>query len=136
MDLVKYTSKGNVDITPHFSLMELISPDGEIFIDDLFWHHMEKLENLRFAIGEPLIVTSGHRSKAHNEKVGGAAKSMHLRFASDLQIGGRSPTLGFDELYEFARAEGFSGIGRYNNFLHVDCRTFIGRAPAEWDNRK
>jgi hypothetical protein len=60
---------------------------------------------------------------------------MHLNFASDLQIGGESPTFGLDDLYKLARAEGFSGIGRYNTFLHIDCREFIGRTPAEWDNR-
>lgn len=125
----------SIEITPHFTLNEFLSPDGEVVIDDLFWHHVEKLENLRVATGGPLIVTSGHRSESHNKAVGGAPKSMHLKFASDLQIGGKSSTSGLDDLYELARAEGFSGIGRYNTFLHIDCREFIGRTPAEWDNR-
>jgi len=127
-----------IKITDHFSLSELISPDnGEILIDDLFYEHMALLEELRISADFPLRVNSGHRSAAHNESVGGAPKSMHLRFATDLTPLGRDLDLneGLEVINDIAEAVGFQGIGRYNTFLHLDRRDLIGRGPARWDNR-
>jgi uncharacterized protein YcbK (DUF882 family) len=127
----------DTQVTPHFKLSNLVSPDsGEIFITELFWEHMELLEELRCNLGSPLIVNSGHRSIKHNTKVGGAARSMHLRFATDLNPRGPGKVeKRLEHLYEAAKDLGFAGIGRYNSFVHLDRRDLIGRRPAEWDKR-
>jgi|TARA_R100001530_G_C4305089_1_gene151508 uncharacterized protein YcbK (DUF882 family) len=128
----------NLQVTDHFKLSELWSPDNyEILLDPLFWAHMELLEELRQMFGGALRVNSGHRSVAHNTKVGGAEHSMHLRIATDLAPLGYEDRVGvgIDKLYEYAKDLGFAGVGRYNTFLHVDRRDLIGRSPAEWDSR-
>jgi len=130
--------KTNVQITEHFTLGELWSPDTcEIYCDELFWKHMDMLEEARCQFGGRLKVNSGHRSAEHNKKVGGAERSMHLRFATDLHPLGRAGDLlvALSELYFVCKSLGFSGIGRYNSFLHVDHREFIDRPGAEWDYR-
>jgi hypothetical protein len=106
----------DTQVTPHFKLSNLVSPDsGEIFITELFWEH---------------------RSIKHNTKVGGAARSMHLRFATDLNPRGTGKLeKRLERLYEAAKDLGFAGIGRYNSFVHLDRRDLIGRRPAEWDKR-
>jgi uncharacterized protein YcbK (DUF882 family) len=124
-----------IPITEHFELSELWSPDnGEILIDDLFFEHMALLEELREAAGVPLRVNSGHRSVDHNAEVGGAIKSMHLRFATDLAPLGNTD-VALTDLFNLAEALGFEGIGQYNSFLHLDRRDLIGRRPARWDKR-
>lgn len=68
----------------------------------------------------PLIVNSAYRNPAHNAAVGGGLNSQHLKgVAFDLAI---------DDLVTGAKIErlaieaGFSGIGRYSNFIHIDMR--------------
>ena len=127
-----------LQVTDHFKLSELWSPDNyEILIDPLFWSHMELLEELRQSFGGALRVNSGHRSVAHNETVGGAPRSMHLNFATDLTpLGyGDRVGVGLGNLYDQAKSLGFTGVGRYNSFLHLDRRDLLDRDPAEWDNR-
>tara|TARA_Y100000310_G_scaffold94166_2_gene91789 strand:- start:5350 stop:5733 length:384 start_codon:yes stop_codon:yes gene_type:complete len=124
-----------IPITEHFELSELWSPDnGEILIDDLFFEHMALLEEMREAIGVPLRVNSGHRSRHHNAEVGGARESMHLRFATDIAPLGNTD-VALTDLSNLAEALGFEGIGQYNSFLHLDRRDLIGRRPARWDKR-
>ena len=127
----------DAQITDHFLLSELWSPDThEIFCDDLFWTHMDMLENARVQYGGALKVNSGHRSVAHNKKVGGVERSMHLHFATDLKPLNRTDLPdALSELYFVCRSLGFSGIGRYKSFLHVDHREILDRPRAEWDRR-
>ena len=126
-----HTSSNSL-VTPNFTFHEVSCRHcGEMYADDLFWYHMNKLQALRGEVG-PLTKTSGHRCGEHNAAQGGAKKSMHLKIASDLQ----PASVSLDELYEAAKAAGFTGLGRYNTFLHVDCRDFIDRPPAEWDRRR
>ena len=90
---------------------------------------MDKLQKLRDECG-PLIINSGYRCPAHNQHVGGAKESMHLDFATDVRPL-RTPLKG---LQEAAEGLGFTGRGLYTNFLHVDCRAFLSRPEAFWDN--
>ena len=120
----------------HFLWKEFYCPDAKMVpVSDLTLNHVEKLEKLRLAFGKPLRVNSGYRSPSWNANVGGAERSMHLEFATDL-----APTGGIDAeslhlIYRLGKELGFSGIGRYATFVHLDCREFIGRTRAEWDNR-
>tara|TARA_Y100000310_G_scaffold304962_2_gene344644 strand:- start:575 stop:997 length:423 start_codon:yes stop_codon:yes gene_type:complete len=123
--------------TEHFQWKEFWCAKARLVqVSALTLHHLEKLETLRNQYGKPLIVTSGYRSPSHNKAVGGAPDSMHLKFATDIHASGVHDAAGtLDQLAALAEGLGFSGIGRYNTFLHLDCREFIGRAPARWDDR-
>ncbi|MFJ5559272.1 D-Ala-D-Ala carboxypeptidase family metallohydrolase [Streptomyces sp. NPDC093250] len=86
---------------------------------------MWKLEAMRHALGdEPLRVTSGFRSHACNDAVGGASSSRHLYGdAADLGAGPHS----LCTLAKQARNHGFRGIlgpgyPRHNDHTHVDHR--------------
>ncbi|GAB2779732.1 D-Ala-D-Ala carboxypeptidase family metallohydrolase [Streptomyces daliensis] len=87
---------------------------------------MWKLEALRHALGDQSIrVTSGFRSKACNDAVGGAPSSRHLYGdAADLGSGPHS----LCTLAKQARAHGFNGIlgpgyPGHDDHTHVDHRS-------------
>ena len=85
----------------------------------------QALDTLRRRIGRPLRVLSAYRDPLHNARVGGAPRSRHKRGdAFDLDLRG----LDRFELAEAARELGFTGFGRYANFLHIDTRP----RPAVW----
>ena len=125
--------------TENFHWSEFFSSDtGELILSPLTLHHITLLQELRERLGTPLKVNSGYRTPQHNESIGGAARSMHLKFATDItpvkwEEGERGVVL--TAIYHLAKDIGFTGLGRYDTFIHLDCRGFIGRAPAEWDNR-
>lgn len=121
----------------HFLWREFYCPTAQVVpVSDLTLYHVERLERLRQELDKPLRVNSGYRSPDHNAKVGGAKASMHLEFATDIAPTGElSPEI-LQEIYTMADEFGFSGLGKYDTFIHLDCRDFIGRTPARWDYRK
>jgi len=122
----------------HFLWREFYCPVAHMVpVNDLTLHHVATLEELRLRFDAPLRITSGYRSPEHNasDAVKGAPDSMHLQFASDISPLRPTTTEKLDLLAEFAESLGFSGIGRYNTFVHLDCREFIGRGQARWDMR-
>ena len=77
------------------------------------------LERLRRLIGQPLVVTSGYRDPIHNARVGGAPLSRHKEGdAFDIRLA----NLNRFELADAAAEVGFTGMGKYQTFLHVDTR--------------
>lgn len=63
------------------------------------------LDPLRESWGKPIIITSGFRSKAVNEKIGGSKNSQHtFGYAVDIDIG--SPEQN-KELFEFIIEKGY-----------------------------
>ena len=130
-----------VHATEHFLWEEFYCPSTNMLkMNDLTLHHIDKLENLRLAFGGPLRVNSGYRSPAHNKSVGGAERSMHLEFATDLRpLRLKNETSDLIDklsiLNTLAIELNFTGIGRYDQFIHLDCRDFIGRQSARWDHR-
>ena len=80
--------------------------------------------------GRPAVVTSGYRDFAHNRRVGGAEKSLHMQCdAADIQLDGVSKW----DLARFLRAQpGRGGVGTYchTTSVHID----IGRA-RDWNWR-
>jgi uncharacterized protein YcbK (DUF882 family) len=120
----------------HFAWREFYCPVAKhVIVSDLTMHHIEKLENLRLAFGAPLRVTSGYRCPEKNAEVGGAKRSMHLEFATDIAPTGPVDVGALTVLHKLGHELGFTGVGQYNTFLHFDCREYVGRTPAEWDNR-
>jgi len=85
---------------------------GEIFYGPKFY---DVLQALRDEVG-PLTITSGHRCRRHNALVGGAPMSQHLKLAVDVRLHGHDRI----ELARAARRHGFTGLGYYQTFLHLD----------------
>ena len=123
--------------TPHFKWREFFCPKTKMcIVNDLTLHHIERLEELRVLLDRPLRVNSAYRSPEHNKAVGGAVRSMHLQFATDIAPVGEITMDKLDEIAQAAERIEFSGIGRYNSFVHLDCRSYVGRKPARWDKRR
>lgn len=112
------------DLSPHFSAREFRSRDGAPLPDrEVLLRLVAHLEVLRCIAGHrPLVIVSGHRSPAHNRKVGGATRSRHLvGDAADLRPGAAT--------VEQAERAGFTGIGYRGKWaVHVDLRP----EPARW----
>ncbi len=87
---------------------------------------LQKLDDLREMLGNPIIVSSGYRCPIHNSNVGGVSNSQHvLGRAADIWSPGISP--GY--LAKLAERVGFDGIGIYSSWIHVDCRD-NGNSPG------
>lgn len=78
---------------------------------------LDKLEMLRTKWGKPIILNSAHRCKKHNKRIGGALKSQHLKIAFDCRIKKEEQ----EKFILLAKECGFTGIGKYKNFVHLDC---------------
>lgn len=65
-------------LTKNFNSSEFDSPDKKDsgMLIDLKLVYL--LQSMRDLIGEPLIITSGYRTKEHNLKIGGVSNSSHL----------------------------------------------------------
>ena len=98
-------------------------------------HHVDKYRRMsrrlydilyvtqaRFGADRPLVVTSGYRTRATNEKLaeyipGVAQNSLHIEGAAvDFQIPERSPRT----ISNFLNDLGVGGVGRYASHVHVD----------------
>lgn len=88
---------------------------GEFYLNH---ESMEALQRLRNFWGKPIVITSGHRCREHNAKVGGTENSQHLKIAFDC----RCPTLDQKHFIKVAQDAGFTGVGKYasRNFVHLD----------------
>jgi len=105
------------------------------------WHVLlskdlvEKLQELRDYLGEPLHITSGYRCSIRNKQVGGTSNSQHLHGrAADISL----HTIGRDisQIGDISMEIGFTGIGYYSNFIHLDVRPLPDHQDAIiWDGR-
>jgi uncharacterized protein YcbK (DUF882 family) len=112
-------------ISKNFTWSELCCPCGQCkpVIDQ---DHIDKLQALRAEFGKPMIVTSWYRCLAYNEKLvaygQAVSNSQHfLGKATDISIVGWRPSDRY-RLLNFATRFGFSGIGIYLDFIHLDTR--------------
>jgi zinc D-Ala-D-Ala carboxypeptidase len=86
---------------------------------------MWRLEALRHALGDnPLIVTSGFRSRACNSAVGGASNSQHL-YGTAADLVSNHATL--CRIVQQARYHGFGGLlgpgyPGHSDHIHADIR--------------
>ena len=80
---------------------------------------------IRTHFNKPVIITSGCRCVAHNERVGGGSASQHLLGrAADIIVKGVDP----EDVADYARVlnpEG--GVGEYSTFTHIDSRCNCAR---------
>lgn len=130
-------------LSPHFTTHELDSRgDGTCYVSR---HLVHALEQLRDAIGEPLVIVSACRDREHNRRVGGASGSMHVpwdesgAFAADIRARNEAK-LRIERVLAVGQ---FSGIGdRAGIVRHVDVRHLAGKRnrtpdatperPARW----
>lgn len=103
----------------HFKLEEFDSPDMAGSGAKMKPEFLQKLDNARTLAGVAFKITSGYRTAAHNEKVGGVADSSHCQgWAAD--IAANSGTTKFTIVNALLKA-GFTRIGIASSFIHVDC---------------
>lgn len=95
---------------------------------------MIRLVTLRQAFGEPMVVTSGYRSREYNSQIGGAPGSAHIEGrAVDVLMAGE----GAFHLVKLALEHGFTGIGLRQHgdwdrrFVHLDDASHH-RRPRLW----
>lgn len=83
---------------------------------------VQGLEGISQQVGYQLQVTSGYRSPEYNSSVGGAKRSQHMEGnATDIVQNG----LTIQQRQDFIQAaidNGFTAIGIYNTFTHIDIR--------------
>lgn len=89
---------------------------GQLLVDETA---LDKLQQLRDALGIPLLITSAYRSPEHNKAVGGAQNSYHMKgVAFDVRMDNQDP-----DVFELAARDiGFRGFGYYpkQGFMHID----------------
>ena len=102
----------------YFKIIEFDSPDevgSGKYMNEQF---LEMLDCARSYAGIPFKITSGYRTKEHNQKVGGTKDSSHLTgLAADIHCtNSKNRALLIGSLLE----SGFMRIGIAKNFIHVD----------------
>ena len=85
------------------------------------------LEEIRYHFKARITITSANRCEEYNTKVGGKPNSQHLLSkAADIIVHTKDPHAVADWL--FKTYPGCYGVGKYDNFTHVDSRL----GPARW----
>lgn len=119
-------------VTKHFQFKEVMCPCCQgLLWSDLFFRTMEAAERLRKLVDFPITINSGFRCEKNNRRVGGAVRSMHRLVALDMTPS-RFTEHKLFMMHQLALKLGFTGIGRYYTFIHLDMR----KRPYKWDNRK
>lgn len=91
---------------------------------------LERYEQLQGVFGRQLPVISGFRDETRNKEVGGASKSQHIEGqALDINVAGM-PKEERVRFIEMASALGFTGIGVYNNTIHLDAGSRRAWGPS------
>jgi len=102
----------------YFTYEEFDSPDvqgsGQMMSKNL----ISILDNIREELGKPIVVTSGFRTPAHNEKVGGKPNSSHLKGLA-VDIACEDSRYRFELVRELLE-HGVDRIGIGDTFIHAD----------------
>lgn len=113
------------DLSKDFSRKEFASSDGSGH-DTVDAFLLEVLQDVRNHFAVPVTITSGHRSRELNSKVGGSINSQHLfGRAADFKVRGIPPAMVYkwlDETYGDTIS-----LGLYDSWVHVDTRTDGGK---------
>lgn len=90
-------------------------------------------ELIRSIWNKPLIINSAYRTYYYNKAIKGSLNSQHIQGrALDIQP---PEDVSIENFYtnikERAKNFGINGLGKYNNFIHVDTR--IAEYLVEWN---
>lgn len=119
--VAEFKAEGLPWVWPNFTPEELACKCDGRYCQGEYWHDQEfmtALQTMRIEIGKPFRINSGHRCVGHNAAVGGSMLSQHKKIAVDISLEGHDR----HELYASAVKWGFTGIGRYRTFIHLDRR--------------
>jgi uncharacterized protein YcbK (DUF882 family) len=102
----------------YFNYSEFDSPDvqgsGQLMDKEL----LDMLDDVRDKFDKPIHINSGFRTPAHNEAVGGAENSSHLKgLAVDIAC---DDSIDRFDLINCLLDVGFSRIGVAKTFIHAD----------------
>lgn len=113
-------------LTPNFTLGEFLTKEDAIPPPEVVENLRclaNRLQAVRDFFGKPIRITSGYRSAAHNQQVGGASGSYHTRgMAADIDVAGMTP-----QEVQSALSRWSGGLGRYPTHTHVDIRSYNAR---------
>jgi hypothetical protein len=115
--LWRYAARPPFRIAGYYAPSAFASPDRPWSWLSMRRSTLEKLHLATDYHGEPFSITSGRRSRQHNEAVGGAHESSHLRgYAVDIDINPPSEA----SVFEALQAAGFRRFGHYSGHIHAD----------------
>lgn len=101
-----------------FTIDEFESPDKPGSGINMNRELLETLSSIRKHLNRPMIINSGYRTSAHNEKVDGGKDSSHM-FGLAVDIHVLDSRFRFD-LIRLAIEHGINRIGVYRTFIHLD----------------
>lgn len=119
MTLFYFKSQKYNKLSPYFTIAELQCKCQDCNLQIIDDKLLYKLDVLREAVAKPIYINCAYRCEKHNKEVGGVESSQHiLGKAADIRCEGIS----LDELERLCCLVGFTGVGRYSAFIHVDVR--------------
>lgn len=102
----------------YFKISEFDSPDVPGSGRKMKSSTLELLEATREKAGIPFVITSGYRTRLHNQRVGGVHSSSHTKgYAVDIRCKNSKDRF---KIIEAALEVGFNRIGVSGNFIHLD----------------
>ena len=101
-----------------FDLHEFDSPDELGSGSKMQRSTLLKLDKARELADIPFFITSGYRTKRHNQKVGGVNGSSHTK-GHAIDISATSSTQRF-KIFNALLQAGFERVGISKNFIHAD----------------
>lgn len=129
-------------LTRNFSDLEFECRDGTE-VPSLLMPNLQRLcdtlQPIRDEAGTPLAILSGYRTRAWNERVGGAKGSKHMTAeAADVQpmrMTVRELADVILEMHRKGKLPGLGGLGIYRTWVHVDVAKATDGHLRRWSGK-